>query len=122
MSTLETLPHNGAGLAFDQALGKWCAFAADGSLAGYRRSEAAARALAASLPVPEMEPIVPLHRLAVSPKARERGVGAGMDVYVEVPEPDDGAPSKAMSPARARSGAGPSDRHPELQPRPRKET
>jgi hypothetical protein len=126
MSEMETFPNGAAVMADRDARGqlRFAIFdAAGGDPVRYMRDYDAAVAFAMSLPVPELEPLIPLHRLDVAPRARERGVGAGMDVYVDVPEPDDGAPSRAMSPARTRSGIGPSERPvPAVAPRPRRET
>jgi hypothetical protein len=119
---LDAMP-NGACVLYDEGLKKWAIFMVDGTVAGYRRSEVAALAFAESLPAMDLDPIIPLHRLSVSQEARARGVGAGQDVYQPVEEPKDGELAAAMSPARARSGAGPSERPvPAVAPRPRRET
>jgi hypothetical protein len=80
----------------------------------------AAIAFAKALPVPEgLEPIIPPSPLNISPRAHALRKQLDLDVYVPVPEPNDGGPDRSMSAARARSGAGPSERRPYVQPRPR---
>jgi hypothetical protein len=81
-------------------------------------------AFAKALPVPaDLEPILPQPALSWSHRAQGRAAELGLDAYTPVPEPEDGAAIRAMSPARARSGAGPSDRPvPAIAPRPRRET
>jgi hypothetical protein len=78
---------------------------------------------AKSLPVPEgLEPVVPPAPISVSPRAHARRAELGIDMYQPVPEPNDGAASRPMSPARSRSGSGPSDRVVGVAVRPREKT
>jgi hypothetical protein len=119
--------HNGAAvLAECDARGRlrFAVFsAAGGDPVRLMRDRDAAIAFAQSLPIPEgLEPIVPPSPIGLSPRAHpalraERGLPPE-----PVAEPADGAPSRSMSPARARSGAGPSASVVGVASRPRERT
>jgi hypothetical protein len=121
----ESFPHNGAAIMAERDVRGRPRFAVFNAAGGepvrklYDRDEAIA--FARGLPVPAGLPDLlpePGSR-SISPRAHALRASLGMDVYVPVAEPGDGAPAKTMSGARARSGAGPSARKPEARPRPR---
>jgi len=112
---------NGAVICYDPLMKKFEILDCQGETHGYRRTIEDARALAATLPgEPYQEPEPP--PINISPRAHALRATLGLDPYEPVADPNDGAASKIMSEARRRSGNGPSDRMPEVAPRPRERT
>jgi hypothetical protein len=107
---------------------KFDVYRADGALIASKRDLDAAIALARTLPDAKalgLEPVIEPHRLSWSPRAsaQMRAAELGVETYTPAPEPADGEEGKgAMSEARRRSGVGPSDRYPTVQPKPREPT
>jgi hypothetical protein len=117
--------HNGAAVLCERGLRglRYAIFdARGGGPVRIMRDRAAAIEFAMSLPVLDLPPVIPPAPINVSPRAVARRAELGLDLYQPVPEPNDGAAPKPMSPARARSGLGPLDRELKVASRPRERT